>query len=399
MRTRKVLGQDSLFEQLEQRRLLSADLNESGRLDLFGTPDDDVIIVQEGDTAGSLIVFGVPDVEDGTVFEGVRKLRVLLGDGNDQARIDGNPVTAQGDVMQVSLVGQRGRDSLESVTAPAKLVGGLGSDILFGSIDVDKIVGGKGNDVLAGGAGADTLVGGIGRDKLFGEGGNDLLRGGLGNDMLRGGRGRDVLIGGKDNDDLFGGFGVDSLTGDAGRDRFRGEFGEWEDFRPADAFFSERFANNPSAVTLPSEFWGVMNELDTRFLDDVPGEIWNAVDAAQQFMATCGRAIQRFGEEFEALSVNELEAIAVDLLEVLGDFDDTFDGNPSDIDPEQVESLLDDLRAVMPGELGVAFQRVINCVQEQSSTLFRLTQAVQASANTDLPAEFTEALGFVLLGF
>ncbi len=398
MHAHELLGRTTMFEALEARRLLSAELLDSGTLDLFGNGGDDIIIVQEGDVAGSVTVFGVPGVDDGTVFEGVQKLRVKLGGGNDQARIDGNPLTPDGDAMTIIMLGAKGRDALESVTAPAKLVGGLGSDTLFGSIARDKLVGGRGNDVLAGGAGGDTLVGGIGNDLLMGEAGNDLLRGGLGNDTLRGGRGADELIGGRHDDDLFGGFGRDSLLGMGGKDTFRGDFEEWEDFRQSDAFFSARFANNPEAVTLGSDFWVVLNELDTQFLDDFPDAVWDAVDAAQHFMATCGRAVQRFGEELEALSDGELEAIAFGLIEVFENFDSSFGGDPANIDPQDIENLLDDIRGVMPGEVGRAFQRLIDCVQSEAGTLASLTDAVRASGDADLPDAFTEVLGTVLLG-
>ncbi len=388
----------SLFESLEARRLLSAELLDSGTLDLIGTGADDVIIVQDGESAGSLTVFGVPDVEDGTVFEGVEKLRIKLGAGDDQARIDGNPLTPDGDEMRIIMLGAKGNDAIESVTAPVKIVGGRGADTLFGGIGRDKIVGGRGNDVLAGGLGGDTLVGSQGNDQLFGEDGNDLLRGGLGRDILRGGRGRDELIGGRHKDDLFGGFGRDTLEGAGGQDTFRGDFDEWSDFRQNDAFFSGRFGNNPEAVTLPSDFWVVLNDLDSEFLNDFPDGVWGAVDAAQDFMASCGRMVQRFSEEVLGLSQDELQSLAGDLVGVLSGFDDTFGGDPDSIDASDVRSLLDDIRGAMPGEVRDAYQGLIDCVNDDERAMANLTDAMRASADADLPDAFTSALGTVLLG-
>eukprot|EP01026_Neomeris_dumetosa_P009101 TRINITY_DN13011_c0_g1_i6.p2 TRINITY_DN13011_c0_g1~~TRINITY_DN13011_c0_g1_i6.p2 ORF type:complete len:395 (-),score=47.42 TRINITY_DN13011_c0_g1_i6:86-1270(-) len=392
-------GNEFLFDQLEQRRLLSAELLDTGTLEIRGTDLDDVIVVQEGETAGSLVLFGVPGVEDETVFEGVSRLRVRLAGGDDMARIDGTPLTPEGAAMPVILAGDQGDDALESVEAPAKLLGGTGNDILYGSIARDRLVGGKGRDVLAGGLGNDLLIGGGGRDRMYGEDGNDTLRGGAGNDLLRGGLGDDRLFGGMNNDDLFGGHGRDQLKGEAGRDRFRGEFREWEDFRRQDAFFSDRFSNNPRAVTLSNDFWDVLNDLDTQFLDDFPGEIWSAVDAAQHFVSNCGRVLQRFTNVFDDLGENAQQSLMRNLDPMFDAFMAEFDGNHEDITPADVEELLADLQAVMPGDLGVAFERLVGCMQDERSSLFRVTRVFQAWANEDMPEEFADVLRESVLGF
>lgn len=97
----------------------------------------------------------------------VKKISILLGDGNDSA-------TAGSNVGAVTINGGNGNDSI---------TGGSGND---------SLIGGKGNDTLVGGGGNDTLVGNSGKDKLFGQAGNDLLQG-RDNvaDLLDGGDGSD----------------------------------------------------------------------------------------------------------------------------------------------------------------------------------------------------------------
>ncbi|MBA4802329.1 MAG: hypothetical protein H2040_10745 [Euryhalocaulis sp.] len=84
------------------------------------------------------------------------------------------------------------------------------------------ITGTSGNDSLHGKDGNDTLYGQDGDDRLFGGNkpggefadgeGNDALYGGAGADGLYGGLGDDVLNGGADNDNLFGGAGNDTAV-------------------------------------------------------------------------------------------------------------------------------------------------------------------------------------------
>ena len=64
------------------------------------------------------------------------------------------------------------------------------------SITVKDVV----NETLTGLAGADTLTGDGGNDKLLGLAGNDTLSGGAGDDALYGGDGTDTLTGGKGKD-------------------------------------------------------------------------------------------------------------------------------------------------------------------------------------------------------
>lgn len=84
-----------------------------------------------------------------------------------------------------------------------------------------SIVGTSGNDSLGGGAGDDTIRARGGNDTVYGRDGNDVLKGGQGNDYLDGLVGDDRVYGGAGNDHfedyqpanetLFGGTGDDSI--------------------------------------------------------------------------------------------------------------------------------------------------------------------------------------------
>jgi Ca2+-binding RTX toxin-like protein len=126
----------------------------------------------------------------------VESIRILLGDGNDQAHIAGNIA------LPVFIDGGGGNDHLIAGRGPATIVGDDGND---------KLIGGKGDDLLKGGAGNDLLIGGPGNDQLYGGDGNDKVVGGPGDDVLEGESGNDFLIGGSGNDQLSGGTGKDKL--------------------------------------------------------------------------------------------------------------------------------------------------------------------------------------------
>jgi Ca2+-binding RTX toxin-like protein len=73
-----------------------------------------------------------------------------------------------------------------------------GNDVLAGArglID-GSISGGTGNDSMSSGLADDTLGGDSGNDTLRGNAGDDRLSGGTGTDRLRGGTGDDLLTGG-----------------------------------------------------------------------------------------------------------------------------------------------------------------------------------------------------------
>jgi serralysin len=139
--------------------------------------------------------------------------------------------TGTGNVLDNSLTGGIGSDTLRGLGGTDFLYGGSGNDSLDGGDDYDWLYGGEGNDRIVGGEGADWLDGWTGNDSLFGgtEGdwllgvdGNDSLDGGAGNDLLDGGIGNDMLLGKAGNDTISGGDGADRLIGGYGVDSYEG---------------------------------------------------------------------------------------------------------------------------------------------------------------------------------
>src|SRR5882757_3922139 len=85
------------------------------------------------------------------------------------------------------------------------LRGGSAADFLTGNSGKNTIVGNGGSDYLAGGAGADNVLGGDDPDSITAGDGNDYVNGGDGADLIYGQGGDDTLAGGPDNDWLDGG--------------------------------------------------------------------------------------------------------------------------------------------------------------------------------------------------
>jgi Ca2+-binding RTX toxin-like protein len=78
-------------------------------------------------------------------------------------------------------------------------------------------------DYVYGGDGNDTIVGGDGVDSLSGGANKDRLYGAQGKDVLRGNGGNDALFGQDGVDRLFGGTGNDWLDGGSSNDRLQGD--------------------------------------------------------------------------------------------------------------------------------------------------------------------------------
>lgn len=96
---------------------------------------------------------------------------------------------------------------------------------LKGGDGADSLVGGHGDDLLIGGDGDDTLNGASGNDTAFGDAGDDTLNGGSGKDELIGGEGNDLVQGqGSTGDTLDGGDGDDTFNGGSGNDVIRETF-------------------------------------------------------------------------------------------------------------------------------------------------------------------------------
>lgn len=161
-----------LFDSLEERRLLSAVLDDAGVLTVTGTAKNDQIVVSlsfDGSTitviesAGSRFKKSTPTKTTFAVAD-VKSLVIDALAGNDNVMLKG------------------ARDVPFEI--PALINGGDGND---------KLSGGAGNDTINGGDGDDDLIGAAGDDQLNGYAGDDLIVGGAGADALDGGEGDDLL--------------------------------------------------------------------------------------------------------------------------------------------------------------------------------------------------------------
>jgi Ca2+-binding RTX toxin-like protein len=114
------------------------------------------------------------------------------GGGNDTYIVDD-----VGDVVDETVPGSSGFDTVLSSASDFKLGAGVENLTLTGSGDID----GTGNDL------ANVIKGNAGDNELFGMGGHDRLEGGAGADKLNGGKGNDTMIGGLGDDVYF----VDSV--------------------------------------------------------------------------------------------------------------------------------------------------------------------------------------------
>ena len=133
------------LEQLERRNTPSTvTMGSRGVLLVAGTSGDDVIQVNQVD-ADSVIV-------DGTQYDGVAKVRVAAGAGDDLVTADAAMT------MRVEFFGNAGNDTLQ---------GGSGHDFLSGDGGDDAISGGDGDDYLDGYTGVDTFDGGNGTDVAY----------------------------------------------------------------------------------------------------------------------------------------------------------------------------------------------------------------------------------------
>ncbi|MAE63597.1 MAG: hypothetical protein CMJ18_04945 [Phycisphaeraceae bacterium] len=186
------------IEPLEPRLLLSATLR-GATLRIIGTPDNDLITVEAGTQPGDVVVHDATD-NGPHLFAGVKRLRIVTRDGNDDVRLADDLIAADGSALRAVIRAGRGDDTVQ---------GGGGGD---------RIIGGRGDDVLHGGGGDDVVRGQRGRDELDGGEGDDRLRGGTGDDMILGDDGDDRMFGGRGDDTLNGGEGINRFRGGRGRD-------------------------------------------------------------------------------------------------------------------------------------------------------------------------------------
>jgi Ca2+-binding RTX toxin-like protein len=276
-----------MFESLESRRLLAANLVD-GVLTVTGTHKDDTIRIVQKPTTLLVTVNGTLNAFKPTHVKSV----IVNGNrGNDRILLLVGSVEYLGDAVSAPVLdlnkkllvdGGGGNDSIDAGGgARTTLLGGDGDDFLQAtSFRDNQLFGGAGIDTLVGGAGSEDLSGGDGNDtvKFFGfnnfislddvandgyrgvifdtaapaadvihpvdpsqfgasEGdnihsdietivggdGNDSITGSGANNLIIGGGGNDTLIGGGGDDTLKGGAGSDLLSGGSGRDQLAGE--------------------------------------------------------------------------------------------------------------------------------------------------------------------------------
>jgi len=181
---------DKHVEQLEGRRLLSADLA-AGVLTVTGTAKNDSIVVSLSTDGDTITVRETTQTSrfrkaktTKTRFAAadVTSLVINAGAGNDTVALKGT------------------RDTPFSLAA--EINGEAGNDRLSGADGNDTISGGAGDDDLAGRTGDDMLNGDEDDDKLVAGDGADSLNGGAGDDFLRATEEDgdvDVLDGGEDS--------------------------------------------------------------------------------------------------------------------------------------------------------------------------------------------------------
>lgn len=161
------------------------------------------------------------------------------GPGNDDIRATGStdfptPVivdlSLQGWTGDDTLYGGDGNDGINGYSGPGTFSGGAGNDLFIGGLEGDSIDGGDGTDVVYYFDRSDpvtvTLDSGTANDGQSGEG-DDLtfvenVVGGYGNDSITGNAGDNAIFGGEGNDHLYGLSGNDTLEGGVGTDTMDG---------------------------------------------------------------------------------------------------------------------------------------------------------------------------------
>jgi hypothetical protein len=196
--------------------------------------------------------------------DGLRWVRVVLGDGDDQLRVE-----TDRDFHLVKVWGGPGDDSLGGAQHSERLDAGPGDDVVDGGAGTDTLIGGPGRDELRGGepatpfefdflrdgerdaeAASDTFIATDGQAGVIyasrrervtvdlpagvagARGEQDTLSGisrvvgGAGPDIMIATDAGAFLLGGPGDDRIEGGDSADSLSGEGGRDRVFGRDGD-----------------------------------------------------------------------------------------------------------------------------------------------------------------------------
>src|SRR6266566_7754002 len=241
-----------MFERLETRKLLSADL-QNGVLNVTGSDGNDNIRLA---ISGDQIVVQEDSGNTSFAVSDVTSIQVHAGAGDDHVQLDPDVIGAdiQGEGGDDTLIGGNGDDTLEGGAGNDTLDGKGGADILDGGGGFDSADyrfrtenlfitlndqaddgadgGSEGDNVLSnvervvGGSGDDIIVGDDADNSISAGAGNDTVQGGGGNDSIEGDAGDDWLIGDAGDDRITGGPGQDLMEGRGGDDTFVAQDGE-----------------------------------------------------------------------------------------------------------------------------------------------------------------------------
>jgi Ca2+-binding RTX toxin-like protein len=165
----------------------------SGNNIVRGTEQGDIL--DGGDGEDTLLGFGGDDtlrITGGSSSFDTDNELVSGGDGNDLLVID---YSAMGDQVGLYVQSDEASGAAGFVDVPDGT-----RKISFNGIERLSVTTGSGNDILTGVSGADVFNGGGGNDLLLGRGGNDTLNGDANDDTLDGGSGDDALNGGAGSD-------------------------------------------------------------------------------------------------------------------------------------------------------------------------------------------------------
>ncbi len=192
-----------MFQHLEKRTMLSASL-EGGVLMIDGSAGPDKIAVVAGPEPGQVKLKGVDGVDKAAIFEGVTRIEIRTGDGNDKIAVKGNLVDAAGNVIDMLIDAGEGNNKIKS---------GLGDDTIITGAGNDKIKDAGGDNVIDADDGNNKIRTGAGDDEITTGSGRDKIKSGAGDDTIDAGAGDDKVAAGDGDDDVRGGAGAAGPTG------------------------------------------------------------------------------------------------------------------------------------------------------------------------------------------
>lgn len=145
-----------MFESLERRTYLSA-TSIDGLLSIEGVEGKNKIAIIADEQAGEVMVSGVDDIENGTVFDGVTGILVRTFDGKDKITVGPQIIDPDGTLISVVIDAGGGKNRID---------GGEGSN---------SITAGEGRNNVGGSMGDDVIRAALGRNRVDGsmDGGTD----------------------------------------------------------------------------------------------------------------------------------------------------------------------------------------------------------------------------------